>query len=66
MGDAEGKKPAGPVEYVFEKHGAKSFCESLYGMKFPFGYASNMRKLVSKKENKVTGMKSHDCHVMMT
>ena len=32
---------------------------------FPDGYASNLRNCVDKSEGKFTGLKSHDCHVMM-
>ena len=32
---------------------------------FPDGYASNLRNSVDKSEEKFTGLKSHDCHVMM-
>lgn len=41
-------------------------CESLHGIKVPSGYSSNIRRLVSMKDLKLVGMKSHDCHVMMT
>ena len=30
------------------------------------GYSSNIKNLVSMKDLKLVGMKSHDCHVMMT
>jgi hypothetical protein len=63
--DAAQGKPL-HVSYVCEKKEAKGLCDSLYGMCFPTGYAANMQRIVSKKENKVTGMKSHDCHVLMT
>ncbi|CAL9247087.1 unnamed protein product, partial [Arabidopsis halleri] len=32
---------------------------------FPDGYASNLRNCVDIREGKFTGMKSHDCHVVM-
>ena len=34
-------------------------------MEFPDGYASNLRNCIDRKEGKFTGLKSHDCHVMM-
>ena len=34
-------------------------------MKVPHGYSSNISKLVSMDDLKVTGMKSHDYHVLM-
>jgi hypothetical protein len=55
-----------PVSYVCTKKEAKGLCDSLYGMYFPMGYAANMQRIVSKTENKLIGMKSHDCHVLMT
>ncbi|XP_074289631.1 uncharacterized protein LOC141614782 [Silene latifolia] len=41
-------------------------CESLKGVKVPHGYSSNISRLVSIKDSKLVGMKSHDCHVMLT
>jgi hypothetical protein len=35
-------------------------------VKVPSGYSSNISKLVSMKDLKLIGMKSHDCHVLMT
>ena len=35
-------------------------------MHFPTGYAANMQRIVSIKENKMLGLNSHDCHVLMT
>lgn len=34
-------------------------------VKFPDGYASNLRNRVNREEGKFSGLKSHDCHVMM-
>ncbi|XP_071688567.1 uncharacterized protein [Rutidosis leptorrhynchoides] len=36
----------------------------LRGIKVPSGYSANIRKLVSMKDLKLLGMKSHDCHVI--
>ncbi|XP_074297146.1 uncharacterized protein LOC141627831 [Silene latifolia] len=41
-------------------------CQSLNGVKVPHGYNSNISYLVSIKDCKLVGMKSHDCHVMLT
>src|SRR6266542_6803832 len=38
----------------------------LNGVKVPSGYSTNIKRLVSMKDLKLIGMKSHDCHVMMT
>ncbi|XP_019096716.1 PREDICTED: uncharacterized protein LOC109130964 [Camelina sativa] len=34
-------------------------------VKFPDGYASNLRNYVDNQEGRLSGMKSHDCHVFM-
>jgi hypothetical protein len=60
----QGKPP--PVSYVCTKKEAKGLCDSLYGMYFPMGYATSMQRIVSKTEHKLTCMKSHDIHVLMT
>lgn len=42
-----------------------SVCKSLFGIKVPDGYCSNLRNLVSMQELKLVGLKSHDCHILM-
>jgi hypothetical protein len=34
-------------------------------VKFPDGYASNIGRCVNKLPGKISGMKSHDCHVFL-
>ncbi|MGZ4851135.1 MAG: hypothetical protein ACXV2C_07130 [Candidatus Bathyarchaeia archaeon] len=63
---ANGKKYLPPASYTLSKAEKKKVCESLHGIKVPSGYSSNIRRLVSMKDLKLVGMKSHDCHVMMT
>jgi len=43
----------------------RSFCHCLRILKVPQGYSSNIRSLVSVKDLKLVGLKSHDCHVLM-
>nr|GFB64315.1 hypothetical protein [Tanacetum cinerariifolium] len=43
-----------------------SFCECLHGIKVSSGYSANIKNLVSMKDLKLHGMKSHDCHVLLT
>ncbi|XP_060968549.1 uncharacterized protein LOC115708932 [Cannabis sativa] len=45
-----------------EKH---QVCESLANVKVPYGYSSNIRNLVSIKDLRLIGLKSHDCHALM-
>ncbi|XP_074265102.1 uncharacterized protein LOC141587520 [Silene latifolia] len=41
------------------------FCECLHGVKVPEGYSSNISSLVSMRDLRLNGLKSHDCHVLM-
>lgn len=54
-----------PACYTLSKKEKTSFCSCLNGVKVPSGYSSNIKKLVSMKDLKLIGMKSHDCHVLM-
>src|SRR5438034_1830090 len=44
----------------------KVICKCLRGVRVPTAYSSNIKNLVSMKDLKLVGMKSHDYHVMMT
>ncbi|XP_038698507.1 uncharacterized protein LOC119996072 [Tripterygium wilfordii] len=46
------------------KDGLKSR-KDLVSIKVPYGYSSNIKNLVSMKDFKLQGLKSHDCHVLM-
>nr|GEY31511.1 hypothetical protein [Tanacetum cinerariifolium] len=52
-----------PACYTLSKAEKTSFCECLRGIKVPFGYSANIKNLVSMKDLKFLGMKSHDCHI---
>ncbi|XP_074283417.1 uncharacterized protein LOC141607966 [Silene latifolia] len=54
-----------PACYTLSKVEKKLFCECLYGIKVPTGFSSNIKRLVSRNDLKLIGMKSHDCHVMI-
>ncbi|XP_073120575.1 uncharacterized protein [Henckelia pumila] len=43
----------------------RKLCNSLFGMKVPTGYSSNVKNLVSMKDLKLVGLKSHDYHTLM-
>ena len=51
---------------TLSKEEKTSLCECLHSIKVPSGYSANIKRLVSMKDLKLVGMKSHDCHVMMT
>src|SRR6266498_204365 len=44
----------------------KAICKCLRVVRVLAGYSSNIKNLVSMKDLKLVGMKSHDSHVMMT
>ncbi|XP_056688370.1 uncharacterized protein [Spinacia oleracea] len=54
-----------PACYTLSKKEKKVLCESLHNVKVPSGYSSNIRNLVSLKDLKLVGLKSHDCHTLM-
>ena len=41
-------------------------CESLWGIKVPSQFSSNIRKLVSTKDLSLSGYNCHDAHMMLT
>nr|GEV75977.1 hypothetical protein [Tanacetum cinerariifolium] len=55
-----------PASYTMFKIEKTKFCQCLHGIKVPSSYSANIKKSVSKKDLKLSGMKSHDCHVLMT
>ena len=40
--------------------------ECLSSIKVPSGYSSNIKGILNLQEKKLTNLKSHDCHVLMT
>ncbi|XP_028085588.1 uncharacterized protein LOC114286613 [Camellia sinensis] len=43
----------------------RNFCEFLSSIKLPDGYASNISHCVNTSDYRITGLKSHDCHVIL-
>ncbi|XP_028061151.1 uncharacterized protein LOC114264655 [Camellia sinensis] len=43
----------------------RNFCEFLSSIKLPNGYASNISHCVNTSDCRITGLKSHDCHVIL-
>jgi len=54
-----------PAAYTLSRKEKVEFCQFLQGVKVPEGYSSNIKNLVSMKDLKLIGLKSHDCHVLM-
>nr|GEZ99433.1 hypothetical protein [Tanacetum cinerariifolium] len=55
-----------PASYTMSKIEKTKFCQCLHGIKVPSSCSANMKKSASKKDLKLSRMKSHDCHVLMT
>ncbi|XP_042972744.1 uncharacterized protein LOC122304538 [Carya illinoinensis] len=51
--------------YMLNLNERRAFCAWLSKVKFPDGFASNIARCVNATEGKISGMKSHDCHVFM-
>nr|GEX50587.1 hypothetical protein [Tanacetum cinerariifolium] len=43
----------------------KKFCQFIKGVKLPDGFGSCFKHKVTDKDTNITGLKSHDCHIMM-
>jgi hypothetical protein len=44
----------------------EQFFNCLLGVKVPYGYSGKISRYLDKAKQKFSGMKSHDCHVLMT
>jgi len=51
--------------YTLSPKERDGFCEFLKAIKYPDGYAANISRCMSTNNGKLTGMKSHDCHVLI-
>lgn len=64
--ESSGDKCSKPVAcYSLTKEQKKIVFDWVKELKFPHGYTSNLAKYVNYKDIKMTGMKSHSCHVFM-
>ncbi|CAL9024947.1 unnamed protein product [Prunus brigantina] len=55
--------PPGP--WNLSRAEKRAVCNFFYGMKVPKGYCSNIKNLISLKDSRLLGLKSHDCHTLM-
>ncbi|KAL0558748.1 hypothetical protein IC582_003330 [Cucumis melo] len=53
------------LAYWKKLHEKVLICRTLSDLKVPEGYSSNFRSLVSLENLTLSGLKSHDCHVLM-
>ena len=54
-----------PALYNMSKEEKQQFCKVLHDIKVPDGYSSNISRCVNVAQAKITGLKSHDCHILM-
>ncbi|CAL9010599.1 unnamed protein product [Prunus brigantina] len=62
-GERRTRLPPGP--WNLSRAEKRAVCNSFYGIKIPEGYWSNKKNLVSLKDSRFLGLKSHDCHTLM-
>ncbi|XP_035845327.1 uncharacterized protein LOC118491566 [Helianthus annuus] len=52
-------------KYSFKSDDRKLFCQFIKNVKLPDGFGSNISKRVTDNNANITGLKSHDCHILM-
>ncbi|XP_028077760.1 uncharacterized protein LOC114279671 [Camellia sinensis] len=62
-GDGSFVKP--PVVYTLSTNERQGFYAFLKSIKYPDGYAANISNCVNADSGKISGLKSHDCHVLV-
>ncbi|GJT52265.1 hypothetical protein Tco_0978422 [Tanacetum coccineum] len=60
-----GKCSKPQAAYSFKPEDRKKFCQFIKGVKLPDGFRSNFKHKVTDNDTNITGLKSHDCHIMM-
>ncbi|KAL3618854.1 hypothetical protein CASFOL_037302 [Castilleja foliolosa] len=53
------------ASYVMTAKERREFCDFIKSVKFLDGYASNIARCVTSNDQKLFGMKSHNCHVIL-
>ncbi|GJV93916.1 hypothetical protein Tco_1541729, partial [Tanacetum coccineum] len=61
----KGKCSKPQAAYSFTLENRKKFCQFIKGVKLPDGFRSNFKHKVTDNDTNITGLKSHDCHIMM-
>nr|GEY59369.1 hypothetical protein [Tanacetum cinerariifolium] len=61
----EDKTTLPPAGYTLTNAKKDIFCDMLSNIRVPQGYCSNFSSLVSLKDRKLIGLKSHDYHMLM-
>ena len=53
------------ADFTLPTSSRKLFCDFLRSVKFASGFASNIGNCISDEGNKLQGLKTHDCHVLL-
>ncbi|XP_020081242.1 uncharacterized protein LOC109704874 [Ananas comosus] len=62
----KGDKFVLPVaSYMLSPNEKHTFCLFLKQLRVPDGFSSNISHCINLKEHKISGLKSHDCHIML-
>nr|GEW75220.1 hypothetical protein [Tanacetum cinerariifolium] len=66
LGQNKNEKCSKPrAAYSFTPEDGKKFCRFIKGVKLPDGFGSNFKHKVTDNDTNITGLKSHDCYIMM-
>ncbi|GKE41810.1 hypothetical protein Tco_1469094 [Tanacetum coccineum] len=66
LGQTKNMKCSKPyAAYSFTPKNKKKFCQFIKGVKLPDGFGSYFKHKVTDNDTNITGLKSHDCHIMM-
>ena len=53
------------AEFTLSVVDRQKFCSLVKNVRFPDAFAANLRKNITDNDSKITGLKYHDCHVLM-
>ncbi|KAJ9567086.1 hypothetical protein OSB04_003052 [Centaurea solstitialis] len=53
------------AKYSFTEVDRKHFCQFIKNVKLPDGFGSNISKKVTDNDTNISGLKSHDCYILM-
>jgi hypothetical protein len=55
-----------PASYTLTTEEKWAICKCLHGIRVPTGFSTNIKKLVSMSELKISGYNTYDCHTMLS
>ena len=65
MVDGQGKQTVPDAPFTMSREKKEMLCSVIQNIRTPDGYASNISRCVSMKDCKLSGLKSHDNHVLL-